>query len=423
MRKNSLNCFHKLIILVALCLISVCSPAADYFTYLTSYGSAGTKDGQFMMPKSMAFSPDGKLLALSDTENNRVLVFSVKQDINATDPLRLELTIGDLWPWDNRAEPFDSADKYRERDFLSGRNPNYLTGRGYHGGQNKVRPGNMVPFDHFNLPQGICWLGTDTVLVADTGNHRVKALKLNGEVRWILGQEGWKDGYFHYPLGIYAGCDKKIYVTEPRSNYIRGLGLDFVQRLRVQGNRLQIFDKDLKPIKRIGHMHRMSGRDYRQFKDITRVWVAKSGDIYLADNGNNRVMVYDSNKKKKAELAKWPYYKLRYPNGIDGSVDGRIAITDTGNHKVVILDPKYKIKQIIGGFGTEKGHFSKPREARFGPGGNLYVLDTGNCRIQVFKGPLTKEFPRCPKPVVAKPTTIIKPKPKKLPDSKPKFSY
>ncbi len=203
-----------------------------------------------------------------------------------------------------------------------------------------------------------------------------------------------------------------MYVTEPRSKYIRGLGLDFLQRMRVQGNRLQIFDKSLKPVNRLGHMHHMSGRDYRQFKDITRVWVASNGDIYLTDNGNHRIMVFNANLKKKKEIIKWEGYRLRYPNGVDGAKDGRIAIADTGHHNVLILTPDYKIEQILGGFGTSKGKFSKPREVRFGPGGNLYVLDTENCRIQVFKGHRSVEFPKChfsdPLPI--------------LPPTKPAFS-
>lgn len=369
------------------------------YLFAASMFRAGHGDAEFTQPEAMAFSPDGRLLAVSDTHNNRVQIFAVDNSAVATRTLQLKMIIGDLWPWDNRTQPIDSNDAHREEDFLTGRNPNYLVGRAYQHGQSRVRPGEKVPIDHFNLPVGIAWIGTSTVLVADTGNHRVKALKLNGEVKWILGQEGWKDGYFHHPLGIDVDCSGQIYVSEPRSKYIRGVGLDLlVQRQRVQGNRMQIFGTDLKPKKRLGHMHHMSGLDYRQFKDLTRVWVGVNGDIYVADNGNHRIMVFDSNMQKKAELGKWPYYNLRYPNGIDVALDGRIAITDTGNHKVLILDPDYKILQIIGGFGTRDGKFARPHESRFGPNGDLYVLDTDNGRIQMFRGPQNRQFPRCPAP-------------------------
>lgn len=368
------------------------------YEFLTSCAIHGQRDGQFNQPEGMAFSPDGRLLAVCDTHNNRLQLFSVDSALLATQPLRLEMIYGDLWPWDDRTQPIDSNDAYREKDYLTGRNPDYMPGRAYQHAQSRIRPGDNVPMDHFNLPVGITWLGTSTMLIADTGNHRIKALRLNGEVKWVLGQEGWKDGYFHHPLGIDVDCAGQLYVCEPRSKYIRGLGLDLLQRQRVQGNRLQIFGTDLKPSRRLGHMHHMSGRDYRQFKDITRVWVSLNGDIFLTDNGNHRVLIFENNMQKKAELIRWPGYTLRYPNGIDCSLDGRLVIADTGNHKVLVLDADYKIKQIIGGFGTADGRFVRPHEARFGPNGDLYVLDTGNGRIQIFRGPRFRQFPRCPEP-------------------------
>lgn len=371
----------------------------DHFVFLASVGGPGHHSGQFMHPEAMAFSPDGRMLAVSDTHNHRVCLYYVDDRITATAPLLLRAIYAGIWPWDDRHDFKDSPDKYRERDFLEGRNRNYLSGRAYQNGQAEIRPGEKVPVDHFNLPEGITWLGTDTLLIADTGNHRIKAMRLDGRVPWILGREGWKDGYFHHPLGIDADCEGNIFVTEPRSNYLRDIGLDLLQRQRVQGNRMQKFSRGLKVTGRLGHMHHMSGRDYRQFKDLTRVWVSGSGDIFLADNGNHRIMVFDSEMAKKAEICKWPYYQLRYPNGIDGSLDGRIAVADTGNHRILILSPDFKILQIIGKFGTRPGHLSKPMEARFGPNGDLYVLNSGNCRIDIFRSPVSsRQFPRCPKP-------------------------
>jgi sugar lactone lactonase YvrE len=390
----------------------------DHFHYLTSYGSPGQGQGQLMHPEAMAFSPDGRMLAVSDTQNNRICLYYVDDRATATQPLQLRAIYSGLWPWDDRQDFKDSADKYRERDFVERRNPNYLKGRAYQNGQAEIRPGEKVPFDHLHLPEGVAWLGTDTLVIADTANHRIKAMRLNGTVKWILGREGWKDGYFHHPLGIDVDCEGNLYVTEPRSSYLRDIGLDMLQRQRVQGNRMQKFSNQLKPVARLGHMHHMSGRDYRQFKDLTRVWVSRQGDIYLADNGNHRVMVFDKSLGKKSEINKWPLYQLRYPNGIDGATDGRIAIADTGNHRVVILDSNYQIIQIIGKFGTRPGHFSKPMEARFGPNGDLYVLNTGNCRIDIYRHPQKiEQFPRCPQP---KP--VPEPEPAKLEELLPEVS-
>jgi sugar lactone lactonase YvrE len=340
----------------------------------------------------------------------------------------VEVVLGGLWPYEGSLEPADWPDRFREPDHADGlRPPRAYSGRPYHGGQARIRPWYNVPMDRFHYPQGVAWLDQDTLLVSDTENHRLKAVTLAGEVRFILGQEGWKDGYFHQPLGVAVDCEQNIYVVEPRSKYIRGLGLDFAQRQRVQGNRLQIFAPDGKFKRRLGHMHRLSGRDLRQFKDLTRVCVTKDR-LYLADNGNHRVLVFDQDLNPKEELAAWPFYRLRYPNGIHDSLDGRIAIADTGNHTVLIVGPapERKLLQIVGGFGTQRGRFSQPWEAHFGPGGDLYVLDTMNCRLQVFRGPSSKEYERCPKPPPPPPPPPPAPPPPPPPlppPASPAFSF
>ena len=155
-------------------------------------------------------------------------------------------------------------------------------------------------------------------------------------------------------------------------------------------------------------------------KNLTRVWVDQNGDIYVADNGNHRILVFENNMQKKEEIIKWEDYTMRYPNSFDVAKNGWMAIADTGNHKVLILDEARELRQIIGGYGTRYGQFIKPHDVRFGPNGDLYVLDTGNGRIQVFKGMfIADQFPRCPMP-----EPPVKPKKKKrLPRNKPKDSF
>ncbi len=427
--------FKKFIIIFILFSALIAYPvSADntghVYNFYTSISKTGKGDNEMFEPEGMCFSPDGKLLAVTDTHNNRLKLFSVDTSPTASVPLKLEMIYGDLWPWDNRVLPGDHFDKYREDDYLRSRYPDpptHLYGRAYQYGQSRIRPANKIPMDHFNLPVGVGWLGTTTMLICDTGNHRIKAMKLNGEVRFILGQEGWKDGYFHHPLGIDTDCAGRIYTTEPRGNYLRDFPLDWGQRMRVQGNRIQIFDTDLKPSKRLGHMHHMSGRDYKQFKNPTRVWVDLNGDIYIADNGNHRILVFENNMKKKEEIIKWQEYSMRYPNSFDVAKNGWIAIADTGNHKILMVDETRELRQIIGGFGTENGKFIKPHDVRFGPNGDLYVLDTGNGRIQIFKGmKIEDQFPRCPVPEPIEEPIQTQPLEELLPPpvvNKPKDSY
>jgi len=408
------------LLLVAVLLILVC--AAGYatdeegsprFRLYGIYGTAGHADGQFMHPMGMAVSPDGKRLAICDTDNNRVVILGIRipiptlpdqPDAVSTQPFRVELTIGDIWPWEGSLAPNDAHDRWRETDNADGvRSPRELPGRAYMGGQGRVRPASNVPMDHFNRPQAITWKDDETLIVADTDNHRIKAVKLDGEIQWILGQEGWKDGYFHHPLGVDIDTKGNLYVCEPRSGYLRGLGLDVLQRQSAQGNRLQMFGPDLKPVKRAGHMHHMSGRFDRQFKDLVRIWAKPDGGAWITDSGNHRILELDSDLRTKRILKEWPFAKLRYPQGVHGDASGRLVIADTGNNRVVLLGSNSEILQILGGFGVQPGRFSLPREAKFGPYGYLFVLDTQNCRIQVYREPWA---PEPAAPPVEKPASL-----------------
>ncbi|MEA3376278.1 MAG: hypothetical protein U9R72_08820 [Chloroflexota bacterium] len=40
--------------------------------------------------------------------------------------------------------------------------------------------------------------------------------------------------------------------------------------------------------------------------------------------------------------------------------------------------------EVWGGPGTDEGLFNEPRDIAVDQGGNVYVADTGNCRIQKF---------------------------------------
>ena len=91
-------------------------------------------------------------------------------------------------------------------------------------------------------------------------------------------------------------------------------------------------------------------------------------------------------------------------NDVVSDTDGNVYIADTGNNRIVILDKRYKAQAVISEFVDEYGSHQKFS----GPQGifvqttvddetnevarNLYVCDTGNRRIVVFKQTETGEF-------------------------------
>ncbi len=101
----------------------------------------------------------------------------------------------------------------------------------------------------------------------------------------------------------------------------------------------------------------------------------ENGDKFLA---GNRVMyevekvVYDS------AILKEP---LSEPKDLAIDKDGKIYILDSGNSRIVILSPDYKLLEVINDFGGET--FSEASGILIANNGDIYVADTANMRIIV----------------------------------------
>ena len=81
---------------------------------------------------------------------------------------------------------------------------------------------------------------------------------------------------------------------------------------------------------------------------------------------------------------------VQRPRGVAAAHDGSVYVVDTGNHRVQHFDPSGKLLQSWGTFsGTDvskaaPGAFNEPWGIAVGPDGSVYVADTWNFRIQKF---------------------------------------
>ncbi len=121
--------------------------------------------------------------------------------------------------------------------------------------------------------------------------------------------------------------------------------------------------------------------------------IAVSADekVYIADTGNNRVLVWDSNGNPLQSigtfgtLATWRSApQFNHPGGILVLPSKKIFVSDTLNHRVVVMDEKGLVISAWGTQGTENGQFNLPRTLGKDHFGHLWVLDSGNSRVQLF---------------------------------------
>ncbi len=114
-----------------------------------------------------------------------------------------------------------------------------------------------------------------------------------------------------------------------------------------------------------------------------------SGTLYVADATLRAVLVYDRDGKFLRKIG-GPESFDRLASVTVDTAGARIYVVDIGgvsseNHRVRVFDAVTGTHlQDIGKRGTGPGEFNLPRDVAIGRQGQLYVVDGGNFRVQVF---------------------------------------
>ncbi len=294
-------------------------------TFLFSFGTRGSGDGQFIHPFGIAVDVSGDIYVV-DTGNRRIQKFDPDgnfifkfgtpgtRDGRFFEPRGITLDgSGNIYVADafnDRVQKFDSSGNFV-----------FMWGWGVRDGSEEFqictencRPGLDGSGDgQFNVPSGVAVDGSGDIYVADTGNRRIQKFD--------------PDGNFIFKFGTLAGLAVPV-----------GVAVDV------------------------------------------------SGDIYVADTGNDRIQKFDpdGNFIFKFGTPGSEDGEFKQPVGVAVDVSGDIYVADTGNDRIQKFDPDGNFIFKFGTLGSEDGQFRGPRGITLDGAGNIYVADASNDRIQVF---------------------------------------
>ena len=164
------------------------------------------------------------------------------------------------------------------------------------------------------------------ILVVDARNHQIEVFTMEGVHAGTISRHGSADGEFQRASGIDAGPGGRIAAAD------------------ALGMRVHFFET---PALHVASIYNGTG----------------PGGGVLAMNG---------------------------PRGAAALPDGRIAVADTGNHRLLIVDPVSGNATAVGRGWGGAGEFSSPEgvagggSGAGGPGVRIAVADTGNKRVQVL---------------------------------------
>lgn len=188
--------------------------------------------------------------------------------------------------------------------------------------------------------------------VADTHNNRVAIYKIEQRSATYIGE---LKGSFRGPEGVLVHPNGRVYIAGAWSNNVVAFE---------NGN----------------IVYELSGLSSPHDLELS-----PSGDIWLADASNDRLVLLSPSLQIKRTLKGSPYNfnGVRY---LDILADNTIIAADKYNHQVKIINSKDEVLFVIGSGKADKGPglFTTPEGIEIN-GNTLWISDSGNDRIVKYK--------------------------------------
>lgn len=217
-----------------------------------------------------------------------------------------------------------------------------------------------MPESDIGNPEGICLFHDGRIGVADTHYHRIVFFDLDGNVLSMHGEHGSEAGQFIYLSSLTQDDVGNYYVCEYGGN-------DRVQKFDVDGNFLLAFGG--------------FGTDDGQFqRPMGIVW--RGGLLYVADSINNRIQVFNDDGEFLEVLGRDAGRpRLHYPYDLVGGPNDDLFAIEYGGNRVTQLSLKGETLGTFGSTGHDVGQFSTPWGLAVDSNGRIAVADTGNRRL------------------------------------------
>ncbi len=267
-----------------------------------------------------------------------------------------------------------------------------VAGNGEHGYGGDGGPATAA---QINSPYGMAADDSGNLYIADLGNHRIRKVGPAGVISTAAGtgERGYGgDGgaataaRLYYPFSIAADGSGALYIADSENHRIRKVDAAGVVSTAAGNGEW-------------GYSGDGGAATAAQITSPEGVAVDGSGNLYIADSGNNCIRKVDTagiittvagtgTEGYSGDGATATAAQLASPQGmaVDGS--GNLYIADTFNHSIRKVDAMGIISTVAGtgrggdeGAATEDQFFSLPRDVAVDGSGNLYIANRSNHRI------------------------------------------
>ncbi len=250
------------------------------------------------------------------------------------------------------------------------------------------------------LPYGLAVDASNNLYICDQQNERIRKVSASGIITTIAGNGtaayGGDGGaataaQFNDPAGVVVDASNNVYVADRVNNRIRKI---------TPAGIISTFAG----IGSAGYSGDGAAATAAQVNDPWGIGIDPSGNIYIADRGNNSIRKVNTSGviSTVAGYGSYGYSgdgaaataaKMRYPTSVTADGSGNIFIADEFNNCIRKVDPSGIITTFVS-TGTTSGGYSGdggpataaqvnfPRGVALDAAGNLYIDDLGNHRIR-----------------------------------------
>ena len=242
-------------------------------------------------------------------------------------------------------------------------------------------------------PWGIAVAPNGHTFIADHISHQIHVFDEQRKHIRSFGQRGSGNGQLQGPIGVAVDAKGLVYASNFNNNRIEVLQEDgtFVRHFGVghiarpwgvavnkklvyvaerSNNRIAIFTLEGQLIRTIGSQ----GSGPGQLNYPSAVAFSPDGDMYVADQNNHRIQVFNSDGVYQREFGGG---QVKYPYDILITADGHVLVADTGNKCVVIFNTT---GQLIHSFQVPSG----PHGLAIDHNGDLLVTLPNTKQVAVF---------------------------------------